>query len=181
MIFKAIIQFCISVLLLSLTHVISTAHAETINQTAIVAEHNKWRAEAGVQALSYSPELAKSAQAWANHLKQSQHCNMQHSNPKGRYGENLYWASPLMWSDGRKQLRKVSPEEVIDSWGSEKADYDLARNTCRASAVCGHYTQIVWRDTLKVGCGMATCSDSHEQVWVCHYSPAGNISGESPY
>jgi pathogenesis-related protein 1 len=175
MILKAIIHFCIATLLMS------AAHAESIDASSIVAAHNKWRTEVGVQALSHSPKLAKSAQAWANHLKQSRNCAMQHSNPKGRYGENLFWASPLMWSDGRKELRKVSPAEVIDSWGSEKADYDLASNECKAGAVCGHYTQIVWRDTLKVGCGMAACSNSHEQVWVCHYSPAGNFVGETPY
>ncbi|WP_052177778.1 CAP domain-containing protein [Methylotenera sp. G11] len=175
MIFKAIIHFCIAILL------VPAAHAEAVAPLAVVAAHNKWRAEAGVQALSHSPKLAKSAQAWANHLKQSQHCTMQHSKPKGSYGENLYWASPLMWSDGRKELRKVSPTEVIDSWANEKDDYDLARNACRTGAICGHYTQIVWRDTAKVGCGMATCSDSREQIWVCHYSPAGNIAGETPY
>jgi pathogenesis-related protein 1 len=172
---KTIIHFCIAALLTSI------AHAESIDTSSIVAAHNKWRDEVGVQALSHSPKLAKSAQAWANHLKQSRHCAMQHSKPQGRYGENLFWASPLMWSDGRKELRKVSPTEVIDSWGSEKSDYDLASNACKAGAVCGHYTQIVWRDTLKVGCGMATCSNSHEQVWVCHYSPAGNFVGEKPY
>ena len=175
MIFKIIIHICIYALL------ISAAHAEAIDPIAIVAGHNKWRAEAGVQALNYSPKLAKSAQAWANHLKRSQHCTMKHSNPKGQYGENLYWASPLMWSDGRKELRKVSPAEVIDSWGNEKADYDLAHNECRAGAVCGHYTQIVWHDTSEVGCAMSACSNTHEQVWVCHYSPAGNIVGEKPY
>ncbi len=175
MILKAIIHFSIAALLTS------AAHAESIDASSIVAAHNKWRAEVGVQALSHSPKLAKSAQAWANHLKQSRNCAMQHSNTKGRYGENLFWASPLMWSDGRKQLRKVSPAEVVDSWGSEKADYDLASNQCKAGAVCGHYTQIVGRDTLKVGGGTATCSDSHEQGWVCHYSPAGNYVGETPY
>jgi pathogenesis-related protein 1 len=172
---KTIIHFCIAALLTSI------AHAESIDASSIVAAHNKWRAEVGVQALSHSPKLAKSAQAWANHLKQSRHCAMQHSKPQGRYGENLFWASPLMWSDGRKELRKVSPTEVIDSWGNGKSDYDLASNACKAGAVCGHYTQIVWRDTLKVGCGMATCGNTHEQIWVCHYSPAGNFVGEKPY
>jgi len=175
MILKAIIHFCIATLLMS------AAHAESIDASSIVAAHNKWRTEVGVQALSHSPKLAKSAQAWANHLKQSRNCAMQHSTPKGRYGENLFWASPLMWSDGRKELRKVSPAEVIDSWGSEKADYDLASNECKAGAVCGHYTQIVWRDTLKLGCCMADCRNTHGLVWVCHYSPAGNFVGETPY
>lgn len=166
-----------------LSVLIFPAHAaEPIDSTAIVAEHNQLRAEAGVTTpLHYSAALAKSAQRWANHLKQSRHCQLHHSDTKGRYGENLYWASPLVWSDGRKETRKVMPGEVIASWGKEKADYDHSSNTCAAGASCGHYTQIVWRETLKVGCGMAICGDSHEQVWVCHYSPAGNIAGERPY
>jgi pathogenesis-related protein 1 len=173
---KAITKLCI------LSLFISTAHADEIDAAAIVATHNKWRTDAGVtEPLSYSTRLAKSAQVWANHLKRSNHCQMQHSNTKGQYGENLFWASARMWSDGRKELQKVSPAEVIDSWGSEKADYNPARNECRAGAVCGHYTQMVWRETTEVGCGMATCRASHEQVWVCHYQPAGNFSGERPY
>lgn len=162
---------------------ISQAYAaERIDTQAVVAEHNKIRAEAGVtEPLSYSSKLAKSAQRWADHLKKTHACQMQHSDTKGHYGENLYWASPLIWSDGRRELRKVSPAEVISGWGKEKADYDHAGNTCTPGAECGHYTQIVWRETTKVGCGFAVCSDSREQVWVCHYSPAGNIVGEKPY
>jgi len=175
MILKVVIHFCIFALLTS------AARAEAIDPIAVVAVHNKWRAEVSVQALTYSSKLTKSAQTWANHLQQSQHCEMQHSNPKGQYGENLYWVSPVIWSDGRKELRKVMPAEVIDSWASEKVDYDHSRNECRVGAVCGHYTQMVWHNTSKVGCAMAACSNSHEQVWVCHYSPAGNIAGEKPY
>ncbi len=156
--------------------------AERIDTQAVVEEHNRLRAEAGVtEPLVYSPKLAKSAQRWADHLKNKHACQMQHSDTKGHYGENLYWASPLIWSDGRRELRKVPSTEVISSWGKEMADYDHASNTCAPGAECGHYTQIVWRETTKVGCGMAICSDSSEQVWVCHYTPAGNIVGEKPY
>lgn len=163
--------------------VISQAYAaERIDTQAVVAEHNRIRAEAGItEPLSHSPELAKSAQNWVDHLKNAHACQMQHSDTKGRYGENLYWGSALIWSDGRRELRKVTPAEVIASWGKEKADYDHISNTCAPGAECGHYTQIVWRETSKVGCGFAVCSDSHEQVWVCHYTPAGNIIGEKPY
>jgi pathogenesis-related protein 1 len=162
---------------------ISHGHAaESIDTAAIVSEHNRLRTEAGVtEPLSYAPALAKSAQAWANHLQQSHHCQMQHSHAKEGYGENLYWASPLIWSNGRTELRTIAAAEVISSWGKEKIDYDHVSNTCALGAECGHYTQIIWRDTKKVGCGFAVCSDSREQVWVCHYSPAGNILGEKPY
>lgn len=160
----------------------ASVYADGINTAEILAAHNKLRAEAGVtEPLSYSPKLAKSAQIWANHLQRKHACQMQHSDTKGRYGENLYWASPLIWSDGRRELRKITPAEVISSWGKEKADYDYVSNSCAAGAECGHYTQIVWRETTKVGCGFAVCNGSQEQVWVCQYAPAGNILGEKPY
>jgi pathogenesis-related protein 1 len=106
---------------------------------------------------------------------------MRHSKPDGKYGENLYWGSALNWSDGRKELQKVSPAQVVDSWGSEKLNYDYANNSCRPGKICGHYTQMVWRTTTTVGCARAVCEDTQQQVWVCQYQPAGNIVGNKPY
>lgn len=152
------------------------------DNAAIVAAHNKWRAQAGItEKLSYSPALAESAQSWVDNLKLNHHCQMRHSKPDGKYGENLYWASALTWSDGRKELQRVSPEMVVDSWGSEKSDYDYAGNRCTAGKMCGHYTQIVWRTTRTVGCAMAVCEDTREQVWACQYQPAGNQTDRKPY
>lgn len=157
------------------------AFAADFDTAAIVTAHNKWRAEVGVkQKLSYSPELAASSQVWANKLQRSNDCKMKHSAANG-YGENLFWASAMNWSDGRKELQKVSPKHVVDSWGSEKADYNYAKNSCTAGKMCGHYTQVVWSGTQKVGCAMAVCEDSQQQVWVCQYQPAGNWVGQKPY
>jgi len=113
-------------------------YARDFDPKAFVTAHNKWRAEVGVPKagaigkLSYSPALAVSAQAWADTLRQTNHCQMRHSNPDGKYGENLFWGSAMNWSDGRKELQKISPQQVVDSWGSEKADYDYANNSCDA-------------------------------------------------
>lgn len=159
----------------------SPAVAADFDSAVFISAHNKWRAEVGVkEKLSYSPELAASAQAWANKLKQGNQCRMKHSAAHG-YGENLYWASALNWSDGRKEVQKVTPAQVVDSWGSEQADYNYANNSCKPGKMCGHYTQVVWRSTQKVGCAMAVCTDSQEQVWVCQYKPAGNWVGRKPY
>jgi pathogenesis-related protein 1 len=158
------------------------AYAGDFVPEAFIVAHNKWRVEAGVpEKLSYSPALAVSAQAWANNLKQTNHCKMRHSNPDGKYGENLYWGSAMNWSDGRKELQTISPQQVVDSWGSEKAEYDYANNSCAPGKMCGHYTQMVWRTTTSVGCAMAVCEDTQQQVWVCQYQPAGNWLGEKPY
>jgi pathogenesis-related protein 1 len=159
-----------------------TAHASDFDPAAFITEHNKWRAYVGVtEELRYSAALANRAQAWADHLRTTQHCRMRHSRLDGRYGENLYWASAVQWSDGRKELQSVTPEQVVDSWGEEMADYDYQTGTCAPRKVCDHYTQVVWRSTETLGCGMAICEDTKEQVWACQYEPAGNLVGEKPY
>jgi pathogenesis-related protein 1 len=158
------------------------AYAAKVDPAAIIAAHNKLRAEVGVsKKLSYSEDLAASAQAWAENLKRTNHCQMRHSKPDGLYGENLFWGSAVSWTDGRKELQKVTSKQVVENWGSEGADYDYASNQCASGKVCGHYTQIVWRTTTMVGCGMAVCEDSQEQVWACQYQPAGNWVGKKPY
>lgn len=157
------------------------ANGSGIDRDAIVAAHNKWRAKVGVGKLSYSPELEVSAQAWADNLKHTNHCQMRHSSPEGKYGENLFWASAMMWTDGRRELEKVPSEKPVDSWGSEIHDYNYEKNSCKPGRMCGHYTQMVWKTSTKVGCAMAVCEDSREQVWVCQYQPAGNWVGRKPY
>lgn len=159
-----------------------SAYAVEIDSVAIVDAHNKLRAEVGIEEkLSYSPVLAAAAQAWADKLKQTNHCQMRHSKPNGQYGENLYWESALSWSNGRKELLNVTPDRVVDLWGREKANYDYSSNQCTQGKMCGHYTQIVWRTTTSVGCGMAVCEDTKEQVWACQYLPTGNLIGRKPY
>ena len=158
------------------------AYAAKVEPAAIIAAHNRLRAEVGVtKKLSYSKALAANAQAWANNLKRTNACQMRHSEPDGKYGENLFWGSAVDWTDGRKEQQKVSSKRVVEEWGSEKADYDYAANQCKFGKMCGHYTQIVWRNTTKVGCGVAVCDDTLEQVWVCRYQPAGNWVGKRPY
>ncbi len=146
-----------------------------VDPAAMVAAHNRWRAEVGVSGLRWSDKLAEVAQGWADRLK-SEGCAMYHSG--NGYGENIYKASPLMWSDGRRDLQKKTPQQVTDSWGSEIKFYSYADNSC--SGVCGHYTQVVWKDTKEVGCAMSVCGDN-SQIWVCSYAPAGNVVGQKPY
>lgn len=156
--------------------------AEEIDATAIIAVHNKWREDVGLaEKLSYSPVLATKAQAWADSLKRHNHCQMQHSKSDGNYGENLFWASARQSSEGSNEFQKISPEKVVNSWASEKRDFDYGSNRCKPGKKCGHYTQIVWRSTTTVGCGMAACDDTQEQVWVCQYQPTGNWIGQKPY
>ena len=164
----------------ALSLIMPMAHALTPQQQAdMLATHNQWRHAEGVPPLKGSDALSNSAQQWADQLKETKACKMQHSGIKG-LGENLYWASPRRWSDGHRELQPVTATHVTNAWGNEKKDYDYAGNTCTPGKMCGHYTQVVWRTTTEVGCARAVCADQ-SQVWVCQYTPPGNRRGQKPF
>jgi len=147
-----------------------------VDSARMLSAHNKVRAVVEVGPVRWSAPLANSASSWARHLAQRNGCVMKHSGP----GENLYWASPKTWSDGRRERQRVSEDDVVFSWAAERAFYDHGKNTCRQGKVCGHYTQMVWGDTTEIGCAKSFCSNQG-QLWVCHYRPFGNLKGQKPY
>lgn len=153
--------------------------AETVAPKPMLAAHNSVRHRHGVPPMTWSRPLARDAAAWADHLALQRHCEMHHARGTGE-GENLFWASPVSWSDGRRDIQSVTPAQVVKSWASEEADYDYAGNRCRPGKECGHYTQIVWKNSREVGCAMRVCRDK-SQIWVCRYSPPGNWVGDRPY
>lgn len=160
------------------------AALEPAAMQGMLATHNQVRASVGVPPLQWSGQMAAYAQQWADYLAVNNGCEMQHrshahANPLS-VGENLFWGSPLRWSDGRIEVQTISPAKVAQDWADERADYNYVSNTCRPGAQCGHYTQMVWRNTTEVGCGMTVCPDK-AQLWVCNYNPPGNWVGERPY
>lgn len=148
----------------------------TVDSTVMLAVHNRWRSEVGVPDLVWSESLAQAAQSWADHLSNNGCCTMSHSD--GGYGENIYKVSAVVWSNGRREIQSRSPQQIVDGWASEAKDYDYENNTC--NGICGHYTQIVWRDTTEIGCAVAVCPDK-SQMLVCNYAPTGNVEGQKPY
>jgi hypothetical protein len=150
---------------------------EPAGLTGITAAHNAARAQAqptpspALGPLAWDDTLAQAAQGWAGG------CQFKHSG--GAYGENLY-ASAGTTPTGAS---------VVADWVGEAKDYTYATNTCAAGKPCGHYTQVVWRDTTKLGCAITSCSTnspfgSKFPTWnlvVCEYDPPGNFNGKKPY
>lgn len=140
----------------------------------LLASHNRERATAGVPALKWNPHLSASAAKWANHLARTgafEHSQDEPGQPVE--GENL-------WAGTRNYY---TPEAMVGLWIAEKRDFKpgLFPANSRAGDVerVGHYTQLMWRRTTDVGC--ATAQGRSEEVLVCRYSTAGNVTGERPY
>lgn len=133
--------------------------------------HNKYRQEVGVPPLTWSSTLARDAQQWANYLA-SKGGNLQHSQNTGQ-GENLWGGT----------AGAFTYTQMVDSWGSEKryfvnGTFPNVSSTGKWYDV-GHYTQIIWRNTKAVGCGVAR--GGGKDILVCRYSPPGNYQGQKVY
>ena len=146
-----------------------------VNKSLILAEHNKYRAKVGVPPLTWSDSLAKGAQRWADTLAALY--QMRHSGTAG-VGENLAYWSGSGWSGTNASLRAM-----IGLWEQEKGYFQpgvfpTVSSTGNWLSVA-HYTQMVWRRTKKVGCGIG--NNGRTDFLVCWYSPRGNYVGQVPY
>jgi hypothetical protein len=147
------------------------AQAQTLTTKQIselLVAQNRYRIEVAEQPLFWSNTLAAGAQEWAEHLAGEVH-SLQHSHLPG-LGENL-----AMWTAGRATLTKL-----VDLWGAEKYYFIDSTfpdvSTTGDWKTVGHYTQMIWRSTTEVGCGMA--SGGGYDYLVCRYTPQGNFMGE---
>jgi Cysteine-rich secretory protein family len=145
--------------------------AGTVDSQEILDAHNTYRKEVGTPDLQWSDTLAQSAQLWADHLASIHSFPMQ---PSGCYEQEV--GELLLMGD-----KPFSPVQLIDLLaGSEKANFkpgiypDVAIDN---SQPFGHYTQVIWGNTMQVGCGCA--SDLTYNYLVCHYTPMGNVGGEN--
>ncbi len=142
----------------------------------ITALHNQARASVNPQPATAIPPLTWDAKVAMAAQTVADSCQFQHSG--NGYGENIYASAGTT----------PTPTEVVGSWTSEKANYTYSSNTCAANKTCGHYTQVVWRDSQRLGCGQKTCTTGSPfvgfptwQFWVCDYDPPGNFNGQKPY
>lgn len=157
---------------------------QSLDSNDMLSQLNSHRKALGLPALRWSNSLTEYANEWASRLASTQNCNLMHrpqsGNSKQIFGENLFYASAIRWNSGKTQAQQMTPKAVVDGWVSEKANYNYASNRCAPGKMCGHYTQVVWKNSTEVGCAKAYCSNK-SQVWVCNFNPPGNYEGQRPY
>lgn len=131
--------------------------------TKILDAHNKIRTELGLLKLVWNSDIAAVAQAWATRGV------FEHSTSE--YGENIFASYDSA----------VPSVAAVDSWLTEKAFWNNTDGTCQTGKICTHYTQLVWKKTTEIGCGInRNASGKWKVILVCNYSPAGNYDGK-PY
>lgn len=130
-------------------------------------DFNEFHLLSGLSPLIWDGKLASYATWWANQRRYD--CSLTHST--GPYGENLFWGSGSDWT----------PTFAVQSWVVEGRSYNYNTNSCDGSGMCGHYTQIVWRDTKRLGCARVVCENGAGVFITCNYDPPGNYVGERPY
>lgn len=128
--------------------------------------HNQARAQVGVGPIKWSDKVAAYAQNYA--AQRANDCKLQLSG--GPYGENIAEAS---WN--------FSPTEAVKMWVDEKPFYDYGSNKCVGGHDCLHYTQVVWRKSVNLGCAKVQCKNNKWFFVICNYDPPGNFKGERPY
>ena len=141
--------------------------------TRLLAAHNVERGRIGVPTLQWDPTLAAAARQWADKMATSGRFEHSPDEPGAPLqGENLWAGTP----------RAYSPEAMVGLWRAEKADYrpGIFPNNSRSGDIerVGHYTQLIWSRSRRVGC--ATAIGSGEEFLVCRYSEAGNVMGQRP-
>ena len=85
-----------------------------------------------------------------------------------KLGENLFMMSGA----------KPGPSQAMTGWYSKEESqysYDVSPGF---STITGHFSQIAWKSTTRLGCAAAKSKTGETWFWTCHFSKAGNVLGE---
>lgn len=149
----------------------------------IVKLHNYYRSRVGddawqrqptasnMQQMYWDEELALIAQGWASQ------CRFYHEEPAGRYIPGSYSVGQNLASG------HVNWDAAIRHWYSEVIELSFGVGRRLPKSTVGHYTQLVWADSSRVGCGFAKCNKTMTPFYVCNYGPTGNYPSNkyTPY
>ncbi|PIO60414.1 SCP-like protein, partial [Teladorsagia circumcincta] len=112
--------------------------------------------------VSYDCEVEANMMSWAKR------CVFEHSpsSERHKWGQNLYMSSE---TGGNKAEAAAA---AVDSWFHELAESHVPhrnRFTKRILYKLGHYTQVVWQSSNKIGCAVEWCPDM--TLVGCEYKP----------
>lgn len=141
--------------------------SELVDKSKFLNIHNDRRAATGAAELTWDDNLASFAQCWADQ------CQFEHSHNE-EYGENIAAGS------GSSYTIVTS----MNDWWNEYKQWSTNTDYTEAT---GHFTQMAWKDSSKLGCGVSRCNSGDlglggtipDAIFVvCEYDPPGNVIGD---
>jgi hypothetical protein len=135
----------------------------------VLALHNRARAEVEVPPLAWDETLVDEARLHAARIAGER--LFRHGKvPKIEgQGENLFMGTAGAYSI----------DEMIGAWVQERVLLRGPGEWLESFPAVGHYTQMVWRTTSRLGCAMVR--NASDDYLVCRYRQAGNVRGEPAY
>ena len=142
-----------------------TFNLETVRND-LLDRHNLYRAKHQAPNLARLAALETIAQSYSEHLVTLGYLVHSSNTLNGNYiGENLYFGYNAGYL-GHKP---------VDAWYNEIKDYDF--NKAEFTSGTGHFTQVVWKNSKQLGCGVACGTNDYCYV-TCNYYPGGNYLGQ---
>ena len=129
----------------------------------ITERHNYYRKKHNVGELERDSKLEKIAQEVVENMANidSIYYTSEKYNEE-TIGQSFYYNTKF--SNGK---------EVADEWYSQKKNYDFENPTKKNLVLIKGFTNLVWKDTKKIGCSY-TCKDKDKQCYYCcAYYPGG--------
>jgi len=154
----------------------------TQDQKKALKVHNDAREDVGTPPLAWSEKLEKQALMYAKILaRKDEKQNMKHSQTND--GEKMTYSYSAKSQDGVTIpiFSSTPPTDASVGWYEEIKHYRYSKiKKRRIGPPIGHYMQMVWKNTKKVGVAYADSKKGSVYV-VARCFPAGNFVGEYPY
>ena len=182
----------------------------TAQRAAVAQAHNTWRNKvaggqqssargvlpqaSNMKTIIYDTNIEeKLSQVWANTNPKGHNPTRVVPGLAGYIGENIYWSS-------RGTSQKLTPgsfdvSAAVNSWFNEvslfNGDVSKFSSSATTGGAIGHFTQVIWAESTRVGCGILDCVTSTPKTgytmysqsvaFVCNYWKGGNYLGQSIY
>nr|ALA23464.1 cap-4 [Haemonchus contortus] len=114
-----------------------------------------------------------------NMMNYAKECKFAHNS----YKDRNYWGQNLYMTSARNINKTRAAENSVSAWFSELEHKGVPKENRLTMEVfnhgVGHYSQVVWQWSNKVGCAVVWCKDM--TLVGCEYAPAGNYLGSLIY
>ena len=165
MTFKSILQLSLTLLLSMLSvqcQILSKAmRIEVVEEMReCLHAHNILRGMHTTPPLEWDYQLEEAAQKWAVHLAMTN----TFSHADGNFGENIWMIGPTN--------QPAACSSAISDWYNEIKQYNYQNPGY--DSVTGHFSQVVWDTSKKLGVGIAYLKNKKKTIIVARYTPAGN-------